>query len=287
MSTDAKDSRLDSLIPKFCSTDIDNLCSLEQQITEQSTDALDGSLLKCMLDHIPEIRILECQLEIIRIGGVKSELFNADIAVEGSCQEDILQFCHDDVIAISSPSEIQECLRSHLEQLSAPCKAAEFSELKIETNALELKPTLIRECASGLHMCADVNHCAIANNWEDPDSAECGLNCLRKLIYSQILLQTTGPSSSSSFSSDGDLYINEKCQAEVNAIEQEDSSDYRLYPGMAEHCNQDIDVLCEPEKLEKMEDGSGPAGAVIQCLVQHRNEVMLSPPSYLYIYTQL
>jgi len=281
MGFEARDSRLNANLPTACHDDIGRLCFTEKQRTESSIDKADGTVLTCMLDKLQSIRAAECKSEIIRIGGIKSEIFDADIAVDAGCESDVKQYCDN-----LGNDDIQTCLRKHMTKLSRACREAEFGELHEEKQALELKPALLRACDNGLKYCADSSHCAITTGWKTVDDAECGLKCLRDLIrHSNNNDDDDVPESDDDDDDDSNgsgsttavkakkPQVNDRCRQEVGNIDMEESTDYRLMPGIEKHCMPEVDKLCSAEKVAKGTGGDGPVGTVIECLTKNRNKV--------------
>jgi hypothetical protein len=75
----------------------------------------------------------------------------------------------------------------------------------------------------------------------------------------------------------GEPKVNARCSKQVSLYDLVATSDYRLMPGVPDHCGDDIQRLCRDELASKGPDGQGPAGVVLECLVEHAKELQSKP----------
>ena len=67
--------------------------------------------------------------------------------------------------------------------------------------------------------------------------------------------------------------INARCSKQVSLYDVVATSDYRLMPGVPDHCGDDMQRLCAKELDAKGNEGQGPAGVVLECLAEHVGKV--------------
>ena len=176
--------------------------------------------------------------------------------VESKCAEDRERFC---ASVQDEGSAVQDCLRAKLGELSPACREAEFKELVVETQSLELKPALLRSCSAPLQSC--VPECG-DGGWASPEGANCALRCLRALASPA----AEGAAAEGGGGPAGSLPA--RCAKQLAAYESVATTDYRLMPGVPDHCAADIDALCAEERRAKGPGGEGPAGLVLECLAE-------------------
>jgi len=99
--------------------------------------------------------------------------------------------------------------------------------------------------------------------WSNPEGASCALQCLNRLKNE----------AADSTSSTSGTKINARCSKQVSLYDVVATSDYRLMPGVPEHCGDDMQRLCAKELETKGNQGEGPAGVVLECLVEHVSKV--------------
>jgi hypothetical protein len=109
-----------------------------------------------MLKNLKRIKSKVCKKEVTRVGAVQAELWNANVKVESKCADDVAKFCSSSSDGSSSKgsgkgsgksssandgdssaSAVQDCLRSHLTELSPECRSAEFKELQVRRWRME------------------------------------------------------------------------------------------------------------------------------------------------------
>jgi len=287
MGFEAKDARLNVDLSKVCDEDLATLCAAAVTTTAASADAPEGSSIECMLKNLKRLKSKSCKKEVSRVGAVQAELWNANVKVEAKCQGDVDKFCSatsekkgplggkgkkDGGGVEDSASAVQDCLRAHLSQLSPECRSAEFKELQVETQSLELKPGLLRACAASLKQCT--GECG-DSGWATSEGAACALTCLRAQVAKDTAAaaSSSSPSSASKrmlreLSANSGGAVNARCKQQLELVEVVATSDYRLMPGLPEHCAGDISRLCDEEASSKGPNGEGPAGVVLECLAE-------------------
>ena len=76
-------------------------------------------------------------------------------ALAAACKRDVDDFCA--AVPRTGAGLVHECLRDHLEQLSADCRVAEQAQMRVESGHPQLKIGLLTRCAADLTtFCADV-----------------------------------------------------------------------------------------------------------------------------------
>jgi len=257
---EAKDARLNVGLPEACGGDLKALCPA--LATNAAKDGPDGASLACLVGRLKDIKNRRCKAEVSRVGAVQAELWDANTRVESKCAGDVARFCS---AVRDEGSAVQDCLRAKLSDLSDGCRAAEFAELAVESSSLVLKPGLVRACSGALAAC--VPECG-DDGWSSPEGAACALKCLRAQAAAQ-----SAATSSGTGAADVDPPMNQRCARTVRANDKVATSDFRLMPGLPEHCAGDIERLCRSEAASKGAAGEGGAGVVLACLAANAKKV--------------
>mmetsp|Transcript_96994 Transcript_96994/g.277531 ORF Transcript_96994/g.277531 Transcript_96994/m.277531 type:complete len:1109 (-) Transcript_96994:154-3480(-) len=235
----ASDYRLDWKVKTKCLSDITAICPEEKKVADSSFFE-SGVVISCMKKSLGKIKDKTCRNEIVRVAGVQAEHISANKPAMNACSADITRFCP---TVKKGEGKLQSCLRSHLQQLSDPCRAQEFKDMVVESADIEMKPKMARICKPSIKkFCTDMTH----------GDARI-FDCL------------------SEHKDDEDM--DAACAEEIQADEELTAKDWRLKFGVSHQCEADIDDLCSTEKASKGASGEGMEGVVLQCLVDARKKI--------------
>ena len=151
----ASDYRLDWKVKTKCLSDITAICPEEKKVADSSFFE-SGVVISCMKKSLGKIKDKTCRNEIVRVAGVQAEHISANKPAMNACSADITRFCP---TVKKGEGKLQSCLRSHLQQLSDPCRAQEFKDMVVESADIEMKPKMARICKPSIKkFCTDMTH---------------------------------------------------------------------------------------------------------------------------------
>lgn len=123
---------------------------------------------------------------------------------------------------------------------------------------MDLKPALKRACAKPIK-----EKCGDCGGLASTEIASCAIKCLKDLVDTGVT--DTDPGGSLTKSA-----LPQSCMKRLRDYDKIVSSDFRLVPGLPEHCADDIRNFCALEVSAKGENGEGKVGSVLECLAENR-----------------
>jgi Golgi apparatus protein 1 len=231
MEAQESDWRLDFRLRKECVEEIDSACEAAVRAAEVKKES--GPVIDCLKKRMKSITNPKCKSEVFRAARVQAMDLNADKVVKNACDGDVERFCS----GVKS-TKLHGCLRDHLDQVSLGCRNAEFEELKVESQSIELKPEMKKQCKREMKtLCKDA-----------PRENAKVIECLQD------------------HKDDDDM--TKGCANEIENDEELTATDWRLKWGISNTCQADVSTYCSDEtELES------PKGAVLACLVRERKKL--------------
>ncbi|KAI8465216.1 MAG: hypothetical protein J3K34DRAFT_379960 [Monoraphidium minutum] len=230
----SQDYRLNHRLRTECKADVAALCkeACKKGDGQPSDDVCGGTVLRCLTEKQDDIKAEGCRREVLYYLKMEVRDYHNDVILATACRLDVEQFCKD--ARPGGQGGVHQCLRKHRGELSEGCRREELRLEAREAESIELRPTLLKACASerGL-FCRDVQagnarvfRC-LADHLADPDF---------------------GP----------------VCRGEVISKVQRRQANWRLDPPLRKACRADVASMCGAESEQNTE-----TGLVYKCLVAH------------------
>ena len=194
----SKHEGADYALNKACDADKKKFCA--------NVTPGNGATRKCMRDHLKELSP-DCYKAEFRRLVLENKDIRLSTSLAESCKDDKIKFCKD-----VKPGEgrTHKCIKEHYDELSEPCKNAEFAHLKQSSSDIRLKPSLQKACSADIgRFCKDVAKgearviaCLRKNREDDAMTEEC-----RKEILEEVIMENKHP--------ELNVKLSEACEADV------------------------------------------------------------------------
>eukprot|EP00929_Paragymnodinium_shiwhaense_P077184 TRINITY_DN3973_c0_g1_i4.p1 TRINITY_DN3973_c0_g1~~TRINITY_DN3973_c0_g1_i4.p1 ORF type:complete len:1170 (+),score=353.01 TRINITY_DN3973_c0_g1_i4:74-3583(+) len=227
------DWRLKYGMSEKCRRDAENLCP-------QEVDNGGVKLLTCLKDNLKVLTNRECTGMVRDMVKQGMENIKATPETDAACVGDVEELCPE---VTPGGGGVHRCLVKYRMQLSQPCRKAVFKLQKLRSSDMSLAGPAMQKCKG-----------SIAKLCRDTEPGEGRLwNCLEK--------QHTHPDMADS------------CRKVVEDHIELKNSEFNLNPQLEKHCEKDAASLC-PDEFKNAEDEDFTSnGALIGCLIVHRNDV--------------
>jgi len=231
---EAEDYRLDYRLNKECDMEIDNLCA--DICSPFQGQACGGTVIACLLENQANITTESCKTELFASEKRMGNDYRTDAVLKEACKEDVNKLCAD---IEPGDGRIHECLVANKAQLSPSCKREEDRLQTIESTDVRLRPGF-KSCKEEVDVyCKDVK----------PGQGRV-FRCLQANLME------------SDFS-DG-------CKSEVERQQSKMSANWKMDPGVAEKCKEDVNKVCAAAK------NSHGGGMVLKCLAENHDSLSSS-----------
>ena len=181
-----------------------------------------------------------CQHEVLRTQLAAAKDFKLDAMMNELCSADAEKLCND-----VNPGEgrVQECLRTHRDQLSWDCQEELFRQEVENADDMRLNYVLFRKCSRDkAKFCPDVKY----GNARVKECLE---------------------------DNKGKPDFSEECRVEFENMMARRATDFRLDAKLRELCKDDIEEVCGYEK-DSLDSIAGYDGRVIECLQDYKEELV-------------
>lgn len=229
----AQDYRFNHRLTSACEKDIAAVCRDACAATQGNL--CGGTMLRCLTVNKELLNGTECIKEVEYFTKMEVTDFHNDVILAAACRDDVDKFCKGEQ---AGEGRIHACLRANREQLTASCRSEELLLEQQEADNLELRPSLLKACATErATFCNDVQtgqarvfRC-LADNMGDPD-------------------------------------FGDKCKTEIGIKLQRRQANWKLDPPLRKACRSDVSSWCSSEDKAGSEQG-----LVTKCLISHTDDL--------------
>ncbi|KAK8385192.1 hypothetical protein O3P69_012180 [Scylla paramamosain] len=215
-----EDIRLDPVLQNGCSRDIAKFC--------KGVAFGRGAVLECLRTHKANISI-QCHRRLFVREQEELQDPGTDVVLMAACRQMVDRYCHD-----VNSEKLLQCLKSNKDALNfeSGCRTVVMRRLVEQTTDTRLNPDLLRACRHDMaKFCSGLFERANASSVE--------LNgLLTECLKEQLPTRKLSTS----------------CRSRVVSLARTAALNYRMDPILVERCRADMNILCQDEADNHMEE---------------------------------
>lgn len=240
------DYRLNFLIMTECKDDINSICAdTAEAVAQSDKPRFSGKVLKCLKDNF-RVTNDKCKAAIINVVRPQSSNAVLNAPLLKVCRNDAMNQCcanEEWCNNVENGAKIMKCLKKNYDSLADDCKEEILDELEVESNSIEMKGTIVEQCAGLISgPCKDI---------EASDGKM--IDCLTD--------------------HKDDAENTAECKSEIELDLELTAKDYRLKFGITNDCSDDMTNLCADKLLDVNSQSKTHGGAVLWCLMENKDKV--------------
>eukprot|EP00927_Polykrikos_kofoidii_P066850 TRINITY_DN6240_c1_g1_i1.p1 TRINITY_DN6240_c1_g1~~TRINITY_DN6240_c1_g1_i1.p1 ORF type:complete len:1138 (+),score=155.05 TRINITY_DN6240_c1_g1_i1:286-3414(+) len=260
-------------LSKSCLEETRKLCPTELEVAKRRDFVSADGVIRCLIEHRHDIRSSQCSYDLARKRRQRLESLRSGTISFQDCAHDAKVLCPAELNSTEF-GILRKCLRKKRDELSARCTVVEDMAMQMESEDIQLNPSMEAACATSRQIFCDgrssdkVIGCLLENLHANDMAQGCAKHLEREVKKRGEAMRFNLPlidackadmsrmhamSVCANVTLDARLLcltaretdvVDEACIEEINAFHRLQSNDARARPHMMKDCEADIKAFC-------------------------------------------